>query len=237
MRGAFGALHGVVAAAAVCVGLTGSLSAATLLGPADFRAADDLTVVRSGGIDFEFLDLSLTDAMTPAGALRVFGGAGFGWAGRSEVALLLSAFGTAYQGAAGQVRQLAMGATQRRSFVDHLGATGSGRNALGWYDTGTGANSYLCVAADQSCPLQAFTYESSIFNAAHPTVGVFMVRLSPVLTDVRPTPAVVPVDPPAPPPPAPGPSPAPAVVPLPAAWPLLAGALVLLGGLARRRAG
>ena len=178
----------IAASAGIALGTIAPAHAATLAGKGTFQTADDLTLIDVSGTVFEWLDLTVTDGTSPAGAIAALSGFGFSWATEAQIIDLLDAFNTTYVSSPGSVVDLGMATGDREGFVNHFGPTFSNAS-LGWYDTG-GGNSYMCVSVS-ACGPASFTWVDRIdLSVPDANVGVFMVR--PADTAPVPLPAALP---------------------------------------------
>lgn len=158
-------------------------ASAVLVGTGTLNTTNDLTVISTGSSTLEFLDLSVTDGMSIAGAVSAYSGYGFRWANEAEVASVFAAFGIAYTSLPGiqttLVGALTPSLVSTTNFVNYFGITNGIGSSLGWFaDDTLGGNSYICISAPISVGdcIVNFVYKDSPFNDPSSSIGVFLVR-------------------------------------------------------------
>src|SRR5688500_3383509 len=151
-------------------------SASVLLGTGTLNNADDLTRIQNGNVIMEFLDLTLTENNTIAGAVADYSSDGFHWATGAEVSALYNAFGITYGIAPGAAFALDVSSATAATFVSYLSATINDA-ALGWIDdlTGGGYNTYSCISLT-GCTPSSFVNNPTQFGPPISVVGVYLVR-------------------------------------------------------------
>lgn len=148
--------------------------AGVLLGTGTLNNIDDLTRVQVGSNVYEFLDLSVTDNLSIAGAVATYSVSGFRWADEAEVSELFSSFGITYASAPNIVTDLMASQASRASFVSYLGTTATSAS-LGWISATGAAGTYACISVGGCGPL-SFVYRNSTFTDPNDVIGVYLVR-------------------------------------------------------------
>jgi len=153
--------------------------AATFVGTATLRTADDLTIVADGGLRFAFVDLTSTTSLSAAGAVAEFAADGFGLATLGQVNVLFDAFGIdpfpAPTGSGLTTVPVSPEATADvAGLIDAIGATAFGTAGIGRVATG-GSVSEICISTAANCAGTTgwvFGTERSASSA----LGTFLVR-------------------------------------------------------------
>ena len=171
-------------------------AAPVLIGDATLNTTNDLTVVHSGGVEYEFLDLTATYGMSVQSALSLYAGPslGFHWANGADMTALFGAFNIAYghfQGGGFYVPTslnplVAVNGLDALSLANHLGTAPGLSAALGWIDEDTSPTNHTYTCIGEKCTPKVFLQQGQQFWPAISVAATFLVRSH----DIAPTAAV-----------------------------------------------